>query len=157
MIALTFFGVLHVPINIPALALEMNEDNLDLDRELRAHGLSNALSGLFGSIQNYLVYSNSLVFVRAGANGRLSGIMLAIFTILIMVVGGPMIGFIPVMMVGTLIFILGFELMEESAWETRHKLKPLEYITVSSDPPLLTSILASSSVKCRFFVDKVIN
>ena len=51
MLALTFFGILHVPINIPALGLTTGEDNVDVDRELRAHGISNALSGLFGSIQ----------------------------------------------------------------------------------------------------------
>lgn len=51
MFALTFFGVLHVPINIPALAMTAGEDNVDVDRELRAHGYSNALSGLCGSVQ----------------------------------------------------------------------------------------------------------
>ena len=51
MFALTFFGVLHVPINIPALAVTTGEDNVDIDRELKAHGLSNALSGMCGSIQ----------------------------------------------------------------------------------------------------------
>ena len=44
-------GVLHVPINIPAIALSANEDNVDVDRELRAHGWSNTLSGLCGSVQ----------------------------------------------------------------------------------------------------------
>jgi SulP family sulfate permease len=51
MLALTFFGILHVPINIPALGYSTGEDNLDVDRELTAHGISNALSGLCGSIQ----------------------------------------------------------------------------------------------------------
>lgn len=51
MLALTFFGVLHVPINIPALGLMTGEDHVDVDRELKAHGMSNALSGLCGSIQ----------------------------------------------------------------------------------------------------------
>ena len=51
MLALTFFGILHVPINIPALGLTTGEDNVDVDRELRAHGYSNVLSGLCGSIQ----------------------------------------------------------------------------------------------------------
>ena len=51
MLALTFFGVLHVPINVPALGMSTGEDNVDIDRELKAHGVSNAVSGLFGSIQ----------------------------------------------------------------------------------------------------------
>ena len=131
MFALTFFGVLHVPINVPALALNTGEDNADLDRELRLHGYSNFLSGLLGSIQNYLVYANTMFFVRSGGDSRLAGFMLAGFTCLVMTVGPSTIEFIPVMMVGTLIFDLGFELLFEAIWLPRKKLKAGEYITVS--------------------------
>lgn len=51
MFALTFFGVLHVPINVPALGISTGEDNLNVDRELIAHGVTNAMSGFMGSIQ----------------------------------------------------------------------------------------------------------
>jgi sulfate permease, SulP family len=51
MFALTFFGVLHVPINVPALGISTGEDNLSVDRELIAHGITNTLSGSVGSIQ----------------------------------------------------------------------------------------------------------
>ena len=131
MFALTFFGILHVPINVPALAFSMKEDNLDIDRELIAHGISNALSGFVGSIQNYLVYSNSVLFMRAGGNTRLAGIILAVLTMGVMLIGPVIIGFIPVMMVGTLIYLLGFELFLEAIWDTRKRLKTLEYLTVS--------------------------
>jgi MFS superfamily sulfate permease-like transporter len=51
MFALSFFGIIHVPINVPALGAAVKEDNLDVNRELIAHGISNTLSGLVGSIQ----------------------------------------------------------------------------------------------------------
>jgi sulfate permease, SulP family len=51
MFALTFFGVLHVPINVPALGISTHEDNLNVNRELIAHGVSNVLSGFAGSVQ----------------------------------------------------------------------------------------------------------
>ena len=66
MLALTFFGILHVPINIPALGLTTGEDNVDVDRELRAHGYSNALSGLCGSIQvlpPWISHTSLLIYV----------------------------------------------------------------------------------------------
>lgn len=131
MFALTFFGILHVPINVPALAVNIGEDNCNLDRELIAHGVSNAVSGLVGSIQNYLVYSNSVLFMRSGGDSRLAGIMLAILTMGVLIIGPVIIGFIPVSMVGVLIFVLGFELFTEAVWEPRKKLKLLEYLTVS--------------------------
>ncbi|KFY63524.1 hypothetical protein V497_01974 [Pseudogymnoascus sp. VKM F-4516 (FW-969)] len=130
MFALTFFGVLHVPINIPALAFNIGEDHLDLDRELIAHGISNALSGFAGSIQNYLVYTNSVLFIKSGGNSRVAGFILAVATFGILMAGPGLIGYIPVMMVGVLIFVLGFELVFEAVWDPRKKLKPLEYLTV---------------------------
>lgn len=130
MLALTFFGILHVPINVPALALNTGEDNADLDKELKLHGYSNFLSGCLGSIQNYLVYANTVFVIRSGGDKRLAGYMLAVLTFGVMVIGPSLIGFIPVMMVGTLIFDLGFELLLEAIWLPRKKLKIAEYLTV---------------------------
>ncbi|CAN8099440.1 unnamed protein product [Discula destructiva] len=130
MLALTFFGVLHVPINVPALALQTGEDHANLDRELKLHGLSNFLSGCAGSIQNYLVYANSQFFIKSGGDRRLAGYMLAFFTGVVLVIGPIIIGFIPVMMVGTLIFVLGFELLLNALWDPRKKLNRVEYLTV---------------------------
>ncbi|PFH59011.1 hypothetical protein XA68_12916 [Ophiocordyceps unilateralis] len=130
MLALTFFGILHVPINVPALALNCGEDNADLDRELKLHGYSNLLSGCLGSIQNYLVYANTVFFIRSGGDRRLAGFMLAVLTFGVMMIGPSIIGFIPIMMVATLIFDLGFELLLEAVWLPRKKLKLAEYLTV---------------------------
>ncbi|KAB5536462.1 cyclic nucleotide-binding domain-containing protein [Coniochaeta sp. 2T2.1] len=130
MLALTFFGILHVPINVPALALNTGEDHADLDHELKLHGYSNFVSGCFGSIQNYLVYANTVFFMRSGGDSRLAGYELAALTFGVMVMGPSLIGFIPVMMVGVLIFDLGFELLLEAVWQPRKKLKKLEYFTV---------------------------
>lgn len=56
--------------------------------------------------------------------------MLAIVTVGVLIIGPVIIGLIPVMMVGVLIFVLGLELFLEAVWEPRKKLKVLEYITV---------------------------
>ncbi|KAK6542194.1 hypothetical protein TWF694_007957 [Orbilia ellipsospora] len=130
MLALTFFGILHVPINVPSLGVSLNMDNVDVDQELIAHGVSNALSGCVGSIQNYLVYANSVLFIRSGGNSRLAGIMLAIGTTAIWMVGPSVIGYIPVLVVASLIFMLGIELLREAVYDTWGKLHKFEYITV---------------------------
>lgn len=130
MFALTFFGILHVPINVPALALNTGEDHANIDHELKLHGYSNFLSGALGSIQNYLVYANTLFFMRSGGDSRLAGVELAILTFCVMLIGPSLIGLIPVMMVGVLIFDLGFELLYEAVWQPKKKLMPLEYLTV---------------------------
>lgn len=130
MFALTFFGIIHVPINVPSLAFALKKDDLDLNRELLAHGASNAISGIFGSVQNYLVYTNSLIVIKSGGGSRIGGLFIALATGVIMMIGSCIIGYIPRMMVGALIYILGFSLIIEAVWQSRKKLKRLEYLTV---------------------------
>lgn len=48
----------------------------------------------------------------------------------ILVIGPVIVGFIPVMVVGALIFMLGIELMQEALVDTWGKLHRLEYMTV---------------------------
>lgn len=130
MLALTFFGILHVPINVPALAVTVNMDEVDVDRELVAHGYSNAISGLVGSIQNYLVYTNSVLFIRAGADDRLAGVLLAVATGAVMMAGPVVIGYIPICVVGSLIYLLGYELLKEALYDTYGRLTKIEYSTI---------------------------
>jgi SulP family sulfate permease len=48
----------HVPS-----AVSLDSD-VDTNKELIAHGYSNFLSGLVGSVPNYLVYVNTLLYVQ---------------------------------------------------------------------------------------------
>ncbi|EUC31286.1 hypothetical protein COCCADRAFT_101639 [Bipolaris zeicola 26-R-13] len=130
MFALSFFGIIHVPINVPALGAAVREDNLDVNRELIAHGISNTLSGCLGSIQNYLVYANSVMFVDNGGNSRTAGVMLAFATTAVWLAGPAMVGYIPICLVGALIFLLGIDLMKEALWDTFGKCHKLEYLTI---------------------------
>ena len=129
-LALTFFGILHVPINVPNLAMVVQEDNVSINRELIMHGISNTLSGCVGSIQNYLVFVNSVLFMNTGGNSRLAGFLLAAATFGLLVAGPIVIGYVPVMVVGTLIYMLGIDLAQEALVATYGRLHRLEYFTI---------------------------
>lgn len=58
--------------------------------------------------------------------------MLAAATAGIMFIGPVIIGYIPIMVVGALIFLLGIELLQEALADTWGKLSRLEYLTVCS-------------------------
>lgn len=73
-----------------------------------------------------------MLFIDSGGNSRLAGIMLAVATLGILLVGPVIVGFIPVMVVGALIFLLGIELMEEALVDTWGKLQRHEYMTVGT-------------------------
>lgn len=129
-LALTFFGILHVPINVPNLAMVVQEDNVSINRELIMHGISNTLSGCVGSIQNYLVFVNSVLVINTGGDSRLAGYMLAAATFGLWVAGPVVIGYVPVMVVGTLIYMLGIDLAMEALVATYGRLGRLEYLTI---------------------------
>ncbi|WWC61703.1 uncharacterized protein I303_104288 [Kwoniella dejecticola CBS 10117] len=129
-LALVFFGILHVPLNVPALGVSLAEDNVKLDRELVAHGFSNVAAGLTGTVPNYLTYVNTVLFYRVGGGSRLSGLMLAAATTAVMMVGPSVIAALPVMVVGALIFVLGIDLVIEAVWDTRNRVNKWEYITI---------------------------
>lgn len=158
MLALTFFGIIHVPINIPALASATKNDTIDVNRELVAHGISNTLSGVFGSIQNYLVYTNSVLFVKSGADTRVAGVMLAGATTLVMLAGPVIIGYIPVVVVASLIFMMGMDLMAEGLVDTFGKVGKKEYLTICTivfimgGYDFVTGILAGIVLACMFYV-----
>ncbi|KAI9291312.1 hypothetical protein K502DRAFT_297129 [Neoconidiobolus thromboides FSU 785] len=130
MLALTFFGILHVPINVPAVAVTTKTDVYDVNEELIGHGWSNSISGLFGSLQNYLMYSSSVLFFKSGGNDRFAGMMLAIATTLIWTAGPGAVAFIPCIVLGSVIFHLGMELFKEGVYETYGVMTTLEYITI---------------------------
>ncbi|KAH9933958.1 sulfate transporter family-domain-containing protein [Epithele typhae] len=156
-LALLFFNILHPPLNVPALAVSLNHD-VDTDKELLAHGYSNVLAGILGTVPNYLVYVNTLLFYRVGGDTRVSGFMLAGATAVLLMVGTGPIAFIPVMVVGALIFVLGIDLVKEALWDTRQRVSTTEYITIASIMVVMTvwdfviGVLFGIVASCIFFV-----
>ncbi|KAI9457395.1 sulfate transporter family-domain-containing protein [Russula earlei] len=156
-LALLFFNILHPPLNVPALAVSLDSD-VDTNRELIAHGFSNLLAGIVGTVPNYLVYVNTLLFYRLGGTTRLSGFMLAGATLAVLLAGTGPIAYIPVMVVSALIFVLGIDLVKEALWDTRHRVSKPEYITIASIMVAMTvwdfviGVLFGIIVSCLFFV-----
>jgi SulP family sulfate permease len=60
-LSLMTFTLLLVPVRIPTLSM-LTGDDVDFDEELKAQGMGNIVSGAFGSVHNYLSYSNSVFF-----------------------------------------------------------------------------------------------
>ncbi|GAA6015201.1 hypothetical protein JCM11491_000502 [Sporobolomyces phaffii] len=129
-LALVFFGLLHVPINLPSLAISIGEDNVDTDKELLSHGIANIASGLVGSVPNYLCYVNSVLFYEVGGSTRTASSLLALSSFGVLVAGPGVIGFLPICVVAALIFILGIDLVKEALWDTHGRVSRFEYVTI---------------------------
>ncbi|EGO18456.1 hypothetical protein SERLADRAFT_454315 [Serpula lacrymans var. lacrymans S7.9] len=155
--ALLFFNILHPPLNVPALSVSLGVD-IDTNKELVGHGYSNLLAGFLGTVPNYLVYVNTLLFYRVGGTTRIAGFLLVLANIALLLVGTGPIAYIPVMVVGSLIFVLGIDLVKEALWDTRHRVSRSEYITIISIMICMTAwdfvigVLFGIVISCFFFV-----
>ncbi len=70
------------------------------------------------------------MFIDNGGDSRVAGVCLAAATTAVWVAGPAMIGFIPICLVGALIFLLGIDLMKEALWDPFGKCHKLEYLTI---------------------------
>lgn len=143
-----------VPINIPAFSISTNVDP-DMNAELIAHGYSNTLSGLFGGLQNYLCYSNSVIYMKAHGDGKASSIGIVLSTCAIFVFGPTMASLVPRCMAGTLLLHLGIDLFLEGVYESYDEYDRLEYagiwlitlvmVSIGMDAALIAGIIAALS------------
>jgi sulfate permease, SulP family len=110
-------SLIHVPINIPAFAISTDVET-DMNAELIAHGYSNALSGMFGGLQNYMTYSNSVMYAKTGGKGLISSLAIVLFTAGLFVVGPSICDFLPRCMAGTLLLHIGIDLVLEGIYDS---------------------------------------
>ncbi|MEO0946925.1 MAG: SulP family inorganic anion transporter [Cyanobacteria bacterium J06641_5] len=102
------------------------ERDLDLNRELRAMGLANMLSGLGGG----LVGSPSALSVQAyqwGANNRLVGVAAAVLYLGVLCFGLQGVAFFPKPALGGLLLYMGFELLWRWLHDTLLRLPLRDY------------------------------
>jgi len=126
MLALILFSLIHVPINIPAFALSTKVD-VDMNQELVAHGYSNMIAGIAGGLQNYMAYTQSVLYDKSGGTGRVSGMAVAGVTGVLFFVGPTIASYVPRCMAGTLLLHVGIDLFLEGVYDSLGKFDWLEY------------------------------
>eukprot|EP00927_Polykrikos_kofoidii_P026502 TRINITY_DN2357_c0_g1_i1.p1 TRINITY_DN2357_c0_g1~~TRINITY_DN2357_c0_g1_i1.p1 ORF type:complete len:867 (-),score=105.52 TRINITY_DN2357_c0_g1_i1:66-2666(-) len=127
--ALTLFGLIHAPINIPSLSMTTGHE-ADMNRELMVHGYSNLIAGLTGALPNYLCYSNSLLYFKCGGSGRPSGFVLAAITGTIIIMGPGALAYVPRCMAGCLLINVGLDLAHEALIDSLNSFDTYEYVSV---------------------------
>ena len=71
-----------------------------------------------------------MLFINSGGNSRVAGVMLAAATFAVMLIGPIIIGYIPIMVVGALIFYLGLSLLKEALVDNWGQVHRLEFLTI---------------------------
>ena len=102
----------------------------DINRDLRALGQGNLLAAAAGGLSGGLSLSRSALNVKAGAQGRASGVMLALLCLLAMAWGGPFIALVPLPLLGGLLLAQGIEMLKAWLVDSRARLSRRDHLTV---------------------------
>lgn len=128
-IALTVFSLMHVPINIPSLSMSTHYE-VNMNKELIAHGYANLAAGVCGGLQNYLCYSNSLLYFKCNGGGKVSGYLMSAITAVFFVLGPDVVYHMPRVMPGCLLIHIGIDLTSEALWDSWNAFDSIEYSSI---------------------------
>ncbi len=103
---------------------------LDLNRELRVTGIANVVTGIFGGFVSCLSTSRTILAHKAGATGRLSGLVVAAIGLIMLFFGDPTVAYIPKPILGGLLLYLGLSLLVQWLYESWRKLQPADYALI---------------------------
>lgn len=128
---------MHVPINIPSLSMSTHRD-VDINQELVAHGYSNLLSGLCGGLQNYLCYSNSLLYYKCKGGGKASGYLMSAIIAVFFYLGPSVVYYMPRVMPGCLLIHIGIDLTAEALVDSWGAFDIVEYSSIVAITVVMT-------------------
>lgn len=93
-VILALIGLIESLLTL-SLIDEITETRGQASRECTAQGLANFVTGFFGGMGGCAMIGQSMINVNSGGRGRLSGISAALFLLLFILVGAPLIERIP--------------------------------------------------------------
>jgi SulP family sulfate permease len=122
-------SVVSLLLNTSGVELVIERD-LDLNRELEAAGVGNLLAGLLGGSVNYHALTNITLNYRLSRGSRLAGWVAAGFCGLVLLLGATMLSFVPKLVLGTLLVLLGLSFLYEWVYQAWTKFPRVEYLVI---------------------------
>ena len=102
----------------------------DLDRELNVTGIANILSGAAGGFTGCISFSRSLLNFNGGGTGRLSGLIVASVSVLMLAAAPMLLGYMPKFVLGGLLIYLGADQLHKWIVQSRRRLSKTEYVSL---------------------------
>ena len=119
---------------------DMTETRGAGNRECFAQGGANFLSGLFGGMGGCAMIGQSLINIKSGGRGRVSGVVAALTLAVLIMVGGPIIGLIPIAALVGVMFMVVIGTFEWATFTTVGKV-PLPDVFVILVVTLITVLM----------------
>jgi sulfate permease, SulP family len=125
---MAMMAILAIATLLNATGLELtNQQDVEINRELKACGIANLASGLGGGMVGYLSFNRSVLNYAAGATSRLSGLVASALCAVFLLLGTQIIGYVPKPLLGGLLFYIGLSSLMEWLYNARKRLPMVEY------------------------------
>lgn len=122
-------SVISILLNATGIELTTGRD-VDLNRELKAGGISNLVAGLGGGIVGYHTLSETALAYRIGARGRLVGLTMAVVCLAMLSMGSFLLLLFPKPVLGGLLLYLGLDFLITWVYDAWFRLPPADYVVV---------------------------
>jgi SulP family sulfate permease len=138
-----------ITIALTATSIEETlRTDIDLDRELKVHGLANIASGLLGGMVGHIVLNRTIMGRESGGSGRLTGTVVALVGFGALAGGLALIGYVPRFVLAGLLLELGARLAWRWCITGRKRLAFLEWLLV----PVILVVTAWFGVLIGFLI-----
>nr|MBA2588289.1 SulP family inorganic anion transporter [Alphaproteobacteria bacterium] len=128
-LAVMFVTTISVLLNSTGIEIATKRE-ASVDRELRAVGLANLVSGALGGLVSCLTLSRTILNREIGAAGRASGFTVAGLSAGMLIVDPGFLGYVPKFALGGLLFCTGGRLVLRWLVHSARRLLPLEYLSL---------------------------
>lgn len=137
----TMFVVTVLSLLLAASALELAaQEDLDFNRELRALGTANVLSGLGGGLAGFHAVGLSTLNLRSGLPARWGGTLVAGLSVLMLWLGAWPLAYIPRMVLGGLLLYLGLRSLWRWLFVTWGQMPWAEYVLLWLIPIVIATL-----------------
>lgn len=154
-LTLTIVGSLETLLSVEATdKLDPNKNNTPKNRELRAQGIGNIVSGLIGGLPITQVIVRSSANINSGGKSKLSAIIHGFFLLIAILLIPSVLNLIPLSVLGAVLILVGYKLTKVSLFKQMFKLGQEQYMpfiaTISG--VLFTDLLKGIGIGMAFAI-----
>jgi SulP family sulfate permease len=144
-VVLAIVGSLETLLSVEATdKLDPEKRVTPTNRELKAQGLGNIVSGLIGGLPITQVIVRSSANISFGAKSKLSAIMHGIFLLICVITISPILNMIPLASLAAILLMVGYKLAKPSLFKQMYKLGWEQFIPFTTT---VVAILATDLLK----------
>jgi SulP family sulfate permease len=129
LLVIPIIGTIAILLNLTSIELATDQ-NVDLNRDLKAAGIANLFAGLSGSMVGWHDVSHSTLTYKMGARGRTVGFVLAAVCVIVLWLGGFLVSYFPNFVLGGLLLFLGLDFLVTWVYDSWFKLPITDYLVL---------------------------